>query len=72
MMKRTIAPVEVILRPKGLGLGAEAAKKPNATIINSKQGKNEEEEDDTLRKGSYVQVLSGPNRDLYGEVSNMQ
>ena len=62
--KGTSAVFEPMLRPKGLGLGAGASsKKPQDASKN-----NADEENLSYKKGAYVKVLSGKNRDDYGKL----
>ena len=62
-------PVEAVLRPKGLGLGADKS----ATL--QKQGsqnpKAEGKEELPLKRGAYCVVHSGRHKHLYGVVSHL-
>lgn len=61
--------MEAVLRPKGMGLGADRrqAQELNA----SKQGGNSNQESGELRmkKGAYCLIENGPHKDLYATVS---
>ena len=67
---RSIVPVEAVLRPKGMGLGADRKQAQN--LNDSKKGGNSKKSDDdgelTLKKGSCCLVEHGPHKDLYGKV----
>ena len=69
---RSVAPVVAVLRPKGLGLGADRSKA--AQLNNSKKLAKDDEEEEllTLKKGAYCVLLKGTNKDLYGMVGNCQ
>jgi hypothetical protein len=62
---RSVAPVVAVLRPKGLGLGADRSK---AAQLNNSKKVDEKEELLTLKKGAYCVLLKGTNKDLYGMV----
>ena len=68
---RSIVPVEAVLRPKGMGLGAD--RKQAQDLNDSKKGSNSKksEEDDgglSLKKGSCCLIEHGTHKDLYGMV----
>lgn len=56
-------PVQVQLRPKGLGLGADTS-----ALNKAKEKKKVDGEKLQLIKGAYVQVIQGSNKGFYGEV----
>lgn len=60
---RVVAPVQVNLRPKGLGLGADAS------AVNKAKDKKKGEEKLELIKGAYVHIIQGRQEGFYGEVS---
>ncbi|XP_052284574.1 G-patch domain and KOW motifs-containing protein-like [Dreissena polymorpha] len=71
---KAVKPVEAVLRPKGMGLGADRGQAQD--LNKSKQGsdsKNNGEDSAELRlkKGAYCLVESGPNKDLYGVIEGM-
>ncbi|GFS01519.1 G patch domain and KOW motifs-containing protein [Elysia marginata] len=63
---KSIAPIEALLRPKGLGLGADRSNSGpgKQTVTNSEEMKEELE----LKKNAYCVVLEGVNKGLYGTV----
>ena len=63
---RVVAPLQAVVRPKGLGLGAERPKQPQTNGKSVTGSKPEEEL--VLKKGAFVCVTKGPLRDRYGEV----
>lgn len=69
---KSIAPIEAVLRPKGLGLGADRSQ---ATKLNeSKQiPANSKEKDDHLlmKKDTCCVVLKGIHADLYGVIEGI-
>ena len=67
--KMDVKCIDPVLRPKGLGLGAQ---RPNNEGQGEKKGKEgEKEEDMTLKRGAKVCLESGPHRGMYGEVEGM-
>ncbi len=64
---RVAAPMEVKLRPKGLGLGADRTVLENAAKALTKPKEGEEELKVVI--GANVQLLSGKHQGLYGQVS---
>ncbi|KAK7789837.1 hypothetical protein R5R35_011234 [Gryllus longicercus] len=60
--EKIVEPTYPSLRPKGMGLGAEKRKIPVSS--------SDESEDLTLKKGAFVQVLAGCNKNTYGEVQS--
>ncbi len=61
--------LDPVLRPKGLGLGAA---RPGAKGDGDSKKKDKDgDEELVLKKGAYVKVLSGPNREMYGQVDGM-
>ena len=61
--KHTFKPLEVNLRPKGLGLGA-------VPIGSAGRDKNSDDSEHLFdpKKGDYVQVLNGPHKSTVGEM----
>ena len=60
--------MEVKLRPKGLGLGADRTVLENAAKAMTKPKEGEEEL--KVIVGASVQLLSGKNQGLYGQVQH--
>ena len=60
-----VDPVQVNLRPKGLGLGADAS------ALNKAKNKKPGEEKLQLVKGAYVRINRGKEEGFYGEVSTI-
>lgn len=62
--------MESVLRPKGLGLGAD--KSQALQLSYTKQGGRAQDtkssEELVLKKGAYCLILKGPHKDLYGTV----
>jgi len=60
--KEIVKPIEAVIRPKGLGLGADktAAERLAKAVV--------DEESKPLSKGSYVKIETGTNRGLYGKI----
>ncbi|MFH4975048.1 hypothetical protein AB6A40_001757 [Gnathostoma spinigerum] len=54
-------------RPKGLGLGAELSV---TQIKQIKPGNNKNDDETCLKKMSFVKILSGSNRDAYGQIES--
>ncbi|XP_070558433.1 G-patch domain and KOW motifs-containing protein-like [Ptychodera flava] len=71
--KQVSAPVEAVLRPKGLGLGAD--RKPGDELKKKKPikpgDKREEEVAQGFAKGISVLVTSGPHKNLYGKIEGV-
>ncbi|XP_046651868.1 G-patch domain and KOW motifs-containing protein-like [Daphnia pulicaria] len=67
--KGVAAPMEVKLRPKGLGLGADRTVLENAAKALTKPKEGEEELKVII--GANVQLLSGKHQGLYGQVLSM-
>lgn len=65
-MAKFVAPVEVTIRPKGLGLGAEVPVSKQKTAASSRSGKPEESLE--LKKGCHVMAEFGEFRGYYGTV----
>ena len=68
---RSIKPVDAVLRPKGMGLGAD--RKQAQSLNDSKKGgtsKKTEDDDEelSLKKGAYCLIEHGVHKDLYGMV----
>lgn len=65
------------MRPKGMGLGADRTmveKDLHGKKFKRKPGdtRGTQQEEDSLKKGSYVVILKGPHQDLYGKVHAVQ
>ena len=58
----------MVLRPKGLGLGADRSVLANAAKVIAET--KDAEEKLNLLKGSYVQVVGGKQQGFYGQVSH--
>lgn len=73
--KGVAAPVEAALRPKGLGLGADKSVKmkeqKKRPLKPGDKRPEEEEENLTLKTGTFVVVESGKHKDLYGVVEGL-
>ena len=66
---RTVKPIEVTVRPKGQGLGADKRPVMPKKQVKLKPGdKKVEEEPVGIAKGVGVLVTSGPHKNLYGKV----
>lgn len=63
--KQCVTPVEAVLRPKGLGLGADK----NALQKTVESEPSEEKLE--LLKNAYVLVTGGPHKGLYGQVEGL-
>ena len=59
---RLIKPIEAVIRPKGLGLGADRAPTESSTDIKSKDEKL------TLKKGAHCVLTSTSQKGQYGVV----
>ncbi|VDI25344.1 Hypothetical predicted protein [Mytilus galloprovincialis] len=66
---KAVAPVNAVLRPKGLGLGADRSQAAQLNDSKKGSGKNDNEEALVLKKGAYCVLLKGANKDMYGIVS---
>uniref|UniRef100_A0A023FKC7 G-patch domain-containing protein n=1 Tax=Amblyomma cajennense TaxID=34607 RepID=A0A023FKC7_AMBCJ len=58
-------PIEAVMRPKGLGLGAEGKMGKPPPIVAKEEGEL------VLKTGAYVRIEQGPNKDLYGQVEGL-
>lgn len=67
---KVVAPVQALLRPKGLGLGADKSNKGTDKKATQESAVNVEEERE-LKKNSHCMILSGINKDLYGIVEGL-
>lgn len=61
--RKTVEPIEVKIRPKGLGLGAELPQAPKPKIITSSSSEKLE-----LKIGAHVLILAQQYKDLYGTI----
>lgn len=74
VLLRSVAAKVPELRPKGLGLGADRSlaaqlKKDAGGHTGSKYSNQSNKEDMKIKKGAFVKIVGGPNRDNYGKVS---
>lgn len=69
-MKAVVAPVEAVIRPKGLGLGAEAPKPKPPKVTVDKSGK-QQVEDLELKRGCHVSMELGEFKGFYGTVESI-
>ncbi|KAH7947714.1 hypothetical protein HPB52_015300 [Rhipicephalus sanguineus] len=58
-------PIEAVLRPKGLGLGADSKMAKPPPLVAKEDG------DLVLRTGAYIRIEQGPHKDLYGQVEGL-
>lgn len=58
-------PIEAVMRPKGLGLGADRKMGKPPPMVAKKEGEL------VLKTGAYVRIEQGPNKDLYGQVEGL-
>lgn len=58
-------PIEAVLRPRGLGLGAESKLSKPPPMVAKEEG------DLVLRRGAYVRIEQGQYKDLYGQVEGL-
>ena len=66
---KTIAPMEVLLRPKGLGLGADRNNSgPDKKTASEDKDDKEELE---MKKNAYCEVTNGVHKGLYGTVEGL-
>ncbi len=63
--------LDPVVRPKGLGLGAVRPGDANNKSKDSSSKAKDGDEELVLKKGAYVKVVSGANRDMYGQVEGM-
>ncbi|RUS79391.1 hypothetical protein EGW08_012851 [Elysia chlorotica] len=66
---KSIAPIEALLRPKGLGLGADRNNAGPDKKTDTNDEENKEELD--LKKNAYCVVTDGVNKGLYGTVEGI-
>ena len=68
---RSVEPIDIVVRPKGQGLGADKRPVMPKKQVRRKPGdkKVEEEEPVGIGKGACILVTSGPHKNLYGKVS---
>lgn len=59
---RVAKPIEAVLRPRGLGLGAESKLSKPPPLVAKEEG------DLVLRRGAYVRIEQGQYKDMYGQV----
>lgn len=68
--KKSLEDDIIVCRPKGLGLGADKAMKQQVKLAtNSTNGANGEKL--ALKRGAFVRILAGKNKDFYGQVEGM-
>ncbi|KAH6927552.1 hypothetical protein HPB50_005669 [Hyalomma asiaticum] len=58
-------PIEAVMRPKGLGLGADSKMGKPPPLVAKEEGEL------VLRTGAYVRIEQGPHKDLYGQVESL-
>ncbi|CAN8018581.1 unnamed protein product [Ixodes persulcatus] len=58
-------PIEAVLRPRGLGLGAESKLSKPPPLVAKEEG------DLVLRRGAYVRIEQGQYKDMYGQVEGL-
>ncbi|KAH7937744.1 hypothetical protein HPB49_015167 [Dermacentor silvarum] len=58
-------PIEAVMRPKGLGLGAESKMAKPPPLVAKEEGEL------VLRTGAYIRIEQGPYKDLYGQVEGL-
>ncbi|KAL1419301.1 hypothetical protein MTO96_005385 [Rhipicephalus appendiculatus] len=58
-------PIEAVLRPKGLGLGADSKMAKPPPLVAKEDG------DLVLRTGAYIRIEQGSHKDLYGQVEGL-
>ncbi|XP_037282080.1 G-patch domain and KOW motifs-containing protein [Rhipicephalus microplus] len=58
-------PIEAVLRPKGLGLGADSKMAKPPPLVAKEDG------DLVLRTGAYIRIEEGSHKDLYGQVEGL-
>ena len=68
-MIRIIKPIVPVLRPKGLGLGADKSAALQSSRNAASQGANEQHDEKlSLKPGAYCRVTSGKRDGQYGTV----
>lgn len=63
--KEVAKPIEAVVRPKGLGLGADSKMGKPLPMVAKEEGQL------VLRTGAYVRIEQGPYKDLYGQVESL-
>lgn len=58
-------PIEAVMRPKGLGLGAESKMAKPPPLVAKEEGEL------VLRTGAYIRIEQGSYKDLYGQVEGL-
>ena len=66
---RTVKPIEAVLRPKGLGLGADRSLALQAKKNTNSENGTKDEEELRMTKGTYCVVESGKYKGEFGQVS---
>ncbi|KAL3853503.1 hypothetical protein ACJMK2_017039 [Sinanodonta woodiana] len=69
--KKSVVPVDAVLRPKGMGLGADRSQANTLNASKVGGGKSEVEEQIVLKKGTHCFIQKGPNKDLYGVIEGI-
>ncbi|XP_035675737.1 G-patch domain and KOW motifs-containing protein-like isoform X2 [Branchiostoma floridae] len=70
--KQHVDPLQLQVRPKGLGLGAVVRPTEDKNQRPLKPGETRKEEDTRgLVPGAHVLILAGPHRDMYGKVESL-
>jgi len=66
---KCVVPLKICeARPKGLGLGSHLPSKPSPSRSEKNGSKTEE---NVLKKGSYVKIVSGSSKDSHGKVRSL-
>jgi G patch domain and KOW motifs-containing protein len=68
IFNRKSAPIEPVIRPKGLGLGADISLNSRNSDKPSQSSNNDNTEELILAKGSYVFIEYGSHKNSYGKV----
>ncbi|XP_053376931.1 G-patch domain and KOW motifs-containing protein-like [Mercenaria mercenaria] len=66
---KAVAPVEAVLRPKGMGLGADRKQAQNLNNAKQNSEKGNDSGELTMKKGAFCLIENGPHKDLYAVVS---
>ena len=66
---RSVAPIQAVMRPKGMGLGADRSKSLQGKDSSNSSKDSKKDEDLEWKKGAYCIIESGKNEGLYGQVN---